>query len=162
MNDKLDKFLREREKNTNEQQQGIDAKKEKWLEQIESILAKVEGWFSHDQVQQERVPIRLNEQLIGTYTTQKLVIKMPNCKPVAIQPEGCCFMGVSGAFKVIVGSKELAQVQLTSFGNETDGVYKRGAQTPQTWKICLGLKGAPNNYQEFNEDNFTDLVMNAA
>ncbi|AOY11807.1 hypothetical protein BGL48_12035 [Salinivibrio sp. SS3] len=162
MNDKLDKFLREREEDTNEKEQGVEIRKEKWLEQIERILAQIEGWFNHDKIHQERVPIVLSEELIGDYSTQKLVIEMPNCRTVTIEPEGCCFIGVNGAFKVKAGSKEVAQIQLTSFGNEDDGVYKRGTQTPQTWKICLGVPGAPNNYQEFDKDNLTEIVMRSA
>lgn len=97
-----------------------DLIKKEWLEAIETLYAKINGWLADlardGLVSIEKKPWNGDEESTGQYTTFAMVIKTAGGVAVELQPYARAVFGAQGRVNAICGGKEFMLIRKS--GNE--------------------------------------------
>ncbi|MDA3895310.1 MAG: hypothetical protein PF482_04065 [Desulfobacteraceae bacterium] len=147
--------------------------KQEWIEFIKKFYDEVEQWLK-PYVDQEKLKYHYNdleitEEYIGTYSVKSMDIIFANQK-VKIEPLGTLLIGTKGRVDM-EGARGIVQFILADKDSKgmkvnvsisTDGEPKKEPEELKepdwTWKIVL-REPRQISYEEFNEDNFFNALM---
>ena len=157
-------------KNESEQEKfDWKARKTEWLNFIKIFYDSVESWLMPYQKENKLSfnyqKISLNEEHIGTYETNAMIIDFAG-QQVRLEPIGTVLIGTKGRIDM-EGSRGRVQFILAdkdSKGMKINVTISVDSEPPKnenkklTWKIVL-RESRRIAYEEFNEDNFFDALM---
>lgn len=155
-----------------------DAQRKEWLDNLDRLYKKVESllnkYLSSGQIQGIRQPVNLNEEYIGSYTADQLVLKI-GPKSVVLEPIGTLVLGSKGRVDLIgpAGKAQLLLVDSKAFGpasliHVTVGVGKkppapppkRSVDTKWEWKIVT--RPPERRFIEITQESLFQLIMEVA
>ncbi len=160
----LENFLNQNREDT---QTHIDwlSQRNEWLRHIEQFYDRVLKWLfryiEQGKIQVTRRNITLTEDNIGSYDTEKLILKLAN-KEVSLTPIGTVLIGSQGRIDMSssAGEVKFVLVEKDSKGpsmQNTEANEKSANSVSLQWKIST----SPPSIQfiELNEESFSDALV---
>jgi len=143
-----------------------------WLGQIDEFYRTVLGWLK-EYVDEGRIqilfdPTTLNEEYIGSYETQRLLLRMASHE-VVFAPIGTLLVGargridmtgIAGTVRFVLVDKEMAGMSITvreSTDKDAQGTGKDKKQINWMWKISTPPPSI--NLIELNAESFFDSLL---
>lgn len=177
MNKNLEEILtRKKDREKEESQVDWNATKEEWIKKVSEFYKLVEDWLKpyveRGLLASERVKIKIQEEFLGEYEIEQLIIKMPN-EEVKLVPVGRMIFGAlgridmhgnQGTARFLLVGKDLEQPRdaVKFFSSEEERKMdeekrKQSAKTPieSVWKFATPPPRV--KYCEMNADIFSDL-----
>jgi len=174
----LKSFLKKENEKIKEVEEKIDWDKQKseWLEYVNSFYSNVQLWLQplidEGEVNIKFEEIHLVEDYIGTYTLNKMLIKLAS-KEVVLIPIGTLLIGTKGRIDMegsvgkvqfLLADKDSSGIKVTVKVSNINGTRESKAAKEEkkevewTWKM---VRRGTNRIQfdEFNEDNFSSALM---
>ena len=155
-----------------------DGQRKEWLDNLDKLYKKVESlldkYLSSGQIQRERRPVKMNEEFIGSYVADQLVLKI-GPKSVVLEPVGTMIVGSKGRVDLVgpAGKAQLLLVDSKAFGPEslihvTIGVGKQPPPPPPKltreikweWRILTRPPG--RGFVEITQQSLFQLIMEVA
>jgi hypothetical protein len=160
----LENFLNQEIEDTTANVDWLSQRKE-WLDYIEQFYDMILKWLfryiEQGKIQVSRRNITLNEDNIGSYCTQKLILKLAN-KEVSLTPIGTVLIGSKGRIdmsssagevKFVLVEKDLKDPSKQNT-NESD---KLANSLLFQWKISTSPPSI--TFIELNEESFSDALL---
>ncbi|OQW87372.1 MAG: hypothetical protein BWK78_09195 [Thiotrichaceae bacterium IS1] len=144
--------------------------KTEWLEQINGLYSQVIGWLSQlnhaNQIQHEFRKLILNEEHLGDYPTQMLVLKLAN-QEVILEPVGRIIIGATGRVDLRgrAGEVKLLLVEPTAKSipiKMTLSASKQRQPSPvKDQKLVWKIGGPPPVFRltDLDENSFADALL---
>jgi hypothetical protein len=138
------------------------SRRNEWLCYIEQFYDNVLKWLSsyieQGKIQVTRKNITLNEDNIGSYNTEKLILKLAN-REITLTPIGTVLIGSKGRIDMSssAGEVKFVLVEKDSKGINTQTTEK--SANPPEWKWKISTTPPLIKFIELNEDSFSDALM---
>ncbi|RKZ53318.1 MAG: hypothetical protein DRR16_26500 [Candidatus Parabeggiatoa sp. nov. 3] len=158
----LENFLNQDMENT---QANVDwlSQRNEWLRYIELFYDRVLKWLVHyieqGKIQVTRRNITLNEDNIGSYCTEKLILKLAN-KEVSLTPIGTVLIGSKGRIDMSssAGEVKFVLVEKDSKGPSMQEANEKLANSLE-WKWKISTSPPSIQFIELNEESFSDALL---
>ena len=175
----FDEFVkREREAAAETASVDWDGERKEWLGYLDKLYKKVESlldkYISSGQIQRERRPVKLNEEHLGSYVADQLVLKI-GPKSVVLEPIGTLILGSKGRVDLIgpAGNAQLLLVDSKASGppsliHVTVGVGKKPPGPPPKplqeikWEWKIVTRPPERRFIEITQQNLFQLIMEVA
>src|ERR1019366_6587218 len=175
----FDEFVkREREAAAGTASVDWDRQRREWLDYLDKLYKKVESlldkYLSSGQIQSERRPVKLNEEHIGSYVADQLILKI-GPKSVVLEPIGTLLIGSKGRVDVIgpAGNAQLLLLDSKAPGpasliHVTVGVGKKPPAPPPKplreihWEWKIVTRPPERRFIEITQQNLFQLIMEVA
>ncbi len=173
----FDEFVR-REREAAAETVDWDDERKEWLDYLDKLYKKVESlldkYLSSGQIQRERRPVNLNEEHIGTYVADQLVLKI-GPKNVVFEPIGTLLVGSKGRVDLVgpAGKAQLLLVDSKASGpasliHVTVGVGKKPPAPPPKptreikWEWKIVTRPPERRFIEITQQTLFQLIMEVA
>jgi hypothetical protein len=162
---------------------GVDAvnwdnKRKEWLDYLDKLYKKIESllskYISSGQIQLEYGTVELNEENIGSYSAQDMVLKIGR-QSVGVEPIGTLFLGSKGRVDIIgpggraqlllVDSRRSAPTPLVQVGIGVGGKLPvLPAETPREikWEWKIVTRPPERRFIEITQQSLFQLIMEVA
>ncbi len=123
------------------------------------VLKWLSDYIKQGKIQVTRQKITLNKDNIGSYCTEKLILKLAN-KEVSLTPIGTVLIGSKGRIDMnsSAGEVKFVLVEKDSKGISTQNPdASKESVNPPEWKISTSPPLI--KFIELNEDSFSDALM---
>jgi hypothetical protein len=154
------------------------AQRREWLDNLDKLYRKVESlldkYLSSGQIQRERRPIKMNEEYIGSYVADQLVLKI-GPKSVVLEPVGTLIVGSKGRVDLVgpAGKAQLLLVDSKASGpasliHVTVGVGKKPPAPPPKptreikWEWKIVTRPPERRFVEITQQSLFQLIMEVA
>jgi hypothetical protein len=155
-----------------------DGERKEWLDYLDRLYKKIESllhkYVSSGQIQLERRPVKLNEEHIGAYAAEELVLKI-GPKSVVFEPIGTLILGSKGRVDLIgpVGKAQILLVDSkasrpASLIHVTVGVGKKPPGPPPKpprgtkWEWKIVTRPPERRFIEITQQNLFQLITEVA
>jgi hypothetical protein len=152
----LENFLNQQKQ---DQKANVDwlSQRNEWLSYIEPFYDWILEWLfeyiEQGKIQVTRQNITLTEDNIGSYCTQKLILKLAN-KEVSLRPIGTRLIGSKGRIDM---SSSAGEVKFVLVEKDSKGPYKQAASDKSasslSWKWKISTSPPSIQFIELNEDS---------
>lgn len=160
----LENFLNQDMEDT---QANVDwlSQRNEWLRYLEQFYDRVLKWLfryiEQGKIQVTRQNITLNEDHIGSYRTEKLILKLAN-KEVSLTPIGTVLIGSKGRIDMSSSVGEVKFVLVEKDSKDPSKQSMNDRKKPANslslqWKISTSPPSI--KFIELNEDSFSDALM---
>lgn len=146
-----------------------EKKKTDWVEQVNDLYRFIEQSLSSfdGDIELERKPIELNEEFVGRYDTENLILRLPSAE-VLFNPRGLNVIGAQGRVdvdgpmgkvKLVLVPKSASKVEI-NVNVESELMPHDSQSSPHediVWKIATP---APNiRFIDLTQENLLDAIM---
>ncbi|MFZ3339500.1 MAG: hypothetical protein WA213_01365 [Terriglobales bacterium] len=154
-----------------------DEQRDQWLDHLNDLYAKIESllrkYISSGQIHLEKRPIRLNEENIGSYTAEQMVLRIGR-QEVNLVPVGTLLIGFKGRVDVegpaakaqiaLVDSKASSAASLihVSVGIGSKNLALKKAAEPIEWAWRIVTPPPERRFIEITQETLFQLIMEVA
>lgn len=156
----LENFLNQQIENTKANGE-IDwlSQRNQWLGYIEQFYDTLLKWLSpyieQGKIQVSRKNITLNEDNIGSYNTEKLILKLAN-REITLTPIGTMLIGAKGRIDM---SSSNGEVKFVLVKKDSKDINTNVAEKSAEWKWKISTTPPLIKFIDLNEDSFSDALM---
>lgn len=172
--DKFEDFISKQDVVKKEEKTEVDWAQEKkeWLDFVNNFYTTVEGYLenyiSSDKVAIRKKPISLNEDYIGKYETNELILDIGN-RRVTFTPIGTIIIGAKGRIdmsssfgtvRFVVVDRNSSSPKVTATLGNVSSVEKTPEEV-QKKEFCWKIVGSPPRmaFDDLNEEKFFAALM---
>ncbi len=141
------------------------SQRNEWLRHIEAFYDRVLKWLfryiEQGKIQVSRRNITLTEDNIGSYDTEKLILKLAN-KEVSLIPIGTVLIGSKGRIDM---RSSAGEVKFVLVEKDSTGPSMQNTDTSENlansleWKWKISTSPPSIQFIELNEDSFSDALL---
>jgi hypothetical protein len=135
------------------------SRRNQWLCYIEQFYDTLLKWLSRyieqGKIQVTHKNITLNEDNIGSYNTEKLILKLAN-REIILTPIGTVLIGSKGRIDM---SSSTGEVKFVLVEKDSKDINTNVAEKSAEWKWKISTTPPLIKFIDLNEDSFSEALM---